>query len=69
MTEGHLPWSSMSDGVLELVCVFYVHVIPMDWHLSLYSWQAFSELGGWTGLPLEKDKLVIEDRSIHSFAP
>lgn len=57
-SEGHLPQTWMSDGVLELVCVFYVCVIHMDWHLSPYCWQPFSMLGEWTGVPLENDKVV-----------
>lgn len=59
----------MSDGALELVCVFYVCVIHMDWHLSPYCWQPFSMLGEWTGVPLENDKVVAKDRSVHSLTP
>lgn len=59
-----LPWGMASLSLR----VFYARVIPVDWHLSLYCWQPFSVLGGWTGLPLEKDKLVAKDRSVHSLA-
>ena len=65
----------MSDGVLEAcVCVFfcfffYVRVIHMDWHPSPYCWQPFSVLGEWTGVPLENDKVVAKDRSVHSLTP
>lgn len=49
----------MSDGVLELVCVcFYLCVTHVDWHLSLYCWQAFSTVEEWTVVPLENDKVV-----------